>query len=438
MFSSHVLSFLFLSLLISGIFSDLNVDRSALLRLSAALRGRTLRWNTTNSTPCSWQGVKCDTTINRVIELRLPGYGLSSEMPLNSIGNLSELRILSLRNNFLSGFLPSDLGSCTELRILNLENNNFSGSIPTTFFNLNNLLRVSFSGNRFSGEISDAFNNLTRLKTLYLENNNFSGSLPDLKNLSQLNEFNVSFNRLTGSIPSSLGKFLAPSFLGNSLCGPSVSLSPCPENNNPTNKSDNLSVGVIAGIVIGSIIGLFLLLLVLFVLVRSICKSKISSHRVNVSPYMSNQILPSPHSTIVAENHDIENVFSDTKDIKEIERGKVCDDRTNGMVFFGESFELFSLENLLMASAEVLGKGLTGTTYKAYLDRDVEVVVKRLKNVCVSEKVFREKVEELGGIGHGNLVPLRAYYYGRDEKLIVYDSMPTSLSAVLHGKHLIS
>ncbi|KAF3625723.1 putative inactive receptor kinase [Capsicum annuum] len=433
MSSSHLLSFLFISLLISAIFSDLNADRAALLYLSAAVRGRTLLWNTTNSNPCSWRGVTCDTTINRVTELRLPGYGLSGEMPLNSIGNLSELRTLSLRRNSLSGFLPSDLGSCTELRILNLESNNFSGAIPSNFFNLNNLLRVSFSGNRFSGEISDGFNNLTMLKILYLENNNFSGSLPDLKKLSQLNQFNVSFNRLSGSIPSSLGKFLAPSFLGNSLCGPAGSLGPCPTNN-PTNQSDKLSSGAIAGIVIGSVIGLFLVLLVLFMLLR-ICRSKKSFRQVNVSPVRlpENQLLSS-HSTIVAENHDIENVVSGRKDTKGIVRGKVCDDRTDGMVFFGESFELFILEDLLMASAEVLGKGFFGTTYKAYLDRNVEVVVKRLKNVCVSEKEFRRKVEELGAIGHGNLVPLRAYYYGRDEKLIVYDSMPTSLSAVLHGE----
>ncbi|KAK4737719.1 hypothetical protein R3W88_001416 [Solanum pinnatisectum] len=429
MSSSHFLSFLFLSLLFSGIFSDLNADRAALLHLSEAFRGRTLGWNTTNSTPCSWQGVKCDTTINRVIKLRLPGYGLSGEMPLNSIGNLTELRTLSLRSNSLSGLLPSDIGSCTELRILNLENNNFSGSIPTTFFNLNNLIRVSLSGNRLSGEISDAFNNLIRMRTLYLENNTFSGSLPDLKNLSQLNEFNVSFNRLTGSIPSSLGKFLASSFLGNSLCGSAVSLSPCPENNNLANQSDKLSGGAIAGIVIGSIIGFFILLLVLFMLMRSIYRSKKSFRQVNVSP-TPNQVLSSPHDSIVTENHDIENVFSERKDSKR----KVCDDRTKGMVFFGESFELFSLEDLLMASAEVLGKGATGTTYKAYLDRDVEVVVKRLRNVCVSEEEFRGKVDELGGISHGNLVPLRAYYYGRDEKLVVYDSMPTSLYAVLHGE----
>jgi hypothetical protein len=37
---------------------------------------------------------------------------------------------------------------------------------------------------------------------------------------------------------------------------------------------------------------------------------------------------------------------------------------------------------------------------------------------------------------HENLVPLRAYYYSGDEKLLVYDYMSMgSLSALLHGEH---
>ena len=37
---------------------------------------------------------------------------------------------------------------------------------------------------------------------------------------------------------------------------------------------------------------------------------------------------------------------------------------------------------------------------------------------------------------HEHLVPLRAYYYSRDEKLLIYDYMPMgSLSTLLHGEH---
>ncbi|XP_065848909.1 probable inactive receptor kinase At1g48480 isoform X2 [Euphorbia lathyris] len=105
-----------------------------------------------------------------------------------------------------------------------------------------------------------------------------------------------------------------------------------------------------------------------------------------------------------------------------------------GLVFFGNIPKEFDLEDLLRASAEVLGKGTFGTTYKASLDVGMTMAVKRLKDVNVSEKEFREKIEAVGKINHENLVPLRAYYFNKDEKLLVCDYMPMgSLSALLHG-----
>ncbi|MBA0791121.1 hypothetical protein Gohar_015719 [Gossypium harknessii] len=104
------------------------------------------------------------------------------------------------------------------------------------------------------------------------------------------------------------------------------------------------------------------------------------------------------------------------------------------LVFFGNAPRVFDLEHLLRASAEVLGKGTFGTAYKATLDMGVVVAVKRLKDVVVSEKEFKEKIEVVGAMDHQNLVPLRAYYFSADEKLLVYDYMSTgSLSALLHG-----
>lgn len=107
-----------------------------------------------------------------------------------------------------------------------------------------------------------------------------------------------------------------------------------------------------------------------------------------------------------------------------------------GLVIFGDGgVGDFSLEDLLKASAEVLGKGTCGTTYKAYLDGGSETIVKRLRNVCVSEREFRERIEGMGVVVHENLVPLIAYFYNKDEQLLVYDSMPMgSLFSLLHGK----
>jgi serine/threonine protein kinase len=43
-------------------------------------------------------------------------------------------------------------------------------------------------------------------------------------------------------------------------------------------------------------------------------------------------------------------------------------------------------------------------------------------------------MEVVGKIKHPNVIPLRAYYYSKDEKLLVFDFMPPgSLSALLHG-----
>lgn len=95
---------------------------------------------------------------------------------------------------------------------------------------------------------------------------------------------------------------------------------------------------------------------------------------------------------------------------------------------------MFDLEELFRASAEVLGKGTFGTAYKAVFEFGPVVVVKRLRDATCSEREFKEKIEVAGAMDHENLLPIRAYYYSLDEKLLVCDYMPMgSLSAFLHG-----
>lgn len=120
---------------------------------------------------------------------------------------------------------------------------------------------------------------------------------------------------------------------------------------------------------------------------------------------------------------------------KEDYSSSVQEAERNKLVFFEGSSYNFDLEDLLRASAEVLGKGSYGTTYKAVLEDGTVVVVKRLKEVVVGKKDFEQQMEIVGRIGqHQNVVPLRAYYYSKDEKLLVYDYVPSgSLAAVLHG-----
>ncbi|KAE8769767.1 hypothetical protein D1007_58599 [Hordeum vulgare] len=105
------------------------------------------------------------------------------------------------------------------------------------------------------------------------------------------------------------------------------------------------------------------------------------------------------------------------------------------LVFFrtAAAVQPFDLEDLLRVSAEVLGKGAIGMTYKVVLESSATVAVKRLNDVTMSEPEFRDRIADIGELQHDFIVPLRAYYYSKDEKLLVYDFMPMgSLSAVLH------
>lgn len=111
----------------------------------------------------------------------------------------------------------------------------------------------------------------------------------------------------------------------------------------------------------------------------------------------------------------------------------------NHLVFFEGCTFIFDLEDLLRSSAEALGKGTYGTTYKAVLEDATIVVVKRLKEVCVGKKEFEQQMEMVGRIKHENIVGLQAYYYSKDEKLMVYDYFSQgSVSSLLHGKVLFT
>lgn len=427
---------------------DLASDTAALLALRSAVGGRTLRlWNATDQSVCSWPGIRCED--NRVTVLRLPGAALSGELPAGIFGNLTHLRTLSLRLNALSGQLPSDLSACVNLRNLYLQGNEFSGLVPDFLFRLHDLVRLNLASNNFSGEISSGFNNLTRLRTLFLENNHLAGSIPDLK--IPLDQFNVSNNQLNGSVPAELQSFSSSSFLGNSLCG--RPLEACAGDiavptgkvgtNGGSGHKKKLSGGAIAGIIIGSVLGFVLILLLLMLLCRKKSAKKTSSVDVATVKHPEVEIQGGKPAGDV-ENGGYSNGYSvpaaaaaATTVAAGAAKGEVNNNGAGSkkLVFFGNAARVFDLEDLLRASAEVLGKGTFGTAYKAVLELGSVVAVKRLKDVTITEREFREKIEAVGSMDHENLVPLRAYYFSRDEKLLVYDYMPMgSLSALLHGK----
>ncbi|KAK9741258.1 hypothetical protein RND81_03G092800 [Saponaria officinalis] len=380
-------------------------DTSALTALKSALGGR---WNTTGNNACSWQGVVCDPA-GQVTELHLPAVGFLGPIPSNIIGNLTSLYFLSLRYNAFSGSIPSDFAALSKLKYLYLQHNRLSGPIPGFLFNLSNLIRVDLSENRFSGGISNGFNNLSILSALFLQNNQFTGEIPDLR-MSNLKEFNVSYNLLTGIVPEQLcSAFPSTAFQGNSLTA-------CPFKPSSNGKK-TLSSGAIAGIVIGSVVALLALLLLIFF---CCCRRKKTEDQ------------PTPTPIEAVKQPEVEN--GQSSGAAPVSKSKAGSSIDKKLVFFGNTPRVFDLDDLLKASAEVLGKGNYGTTYKAALENGVVVVVKRLKEVTASEKELKDKLEEIGKLENENLVALRGYHCSPNEKLLVYDYLPMgSLSAFLHG-----
>lgn len=114
------------------------------------------------------------------------------------------------------------------------------------------------------------------------------------------------------------------------------------------------------------------------------------------------------------------------------------------LTFLREDRPKFNLSDLLRASAEILGSGIFGSSYKADLEDGSSrggklpssaVVVKRYRKMNnVGREDFQEHMRRLGKFRHPNLLPLVAYYYRKEEKLLVSDYVANgSLAFHLHG-----
>ncbi|XAR71672.1 Non-specific serine/threonine protein kinase [Bertholletia excelsa] len=380
-------------------------DKQALLDfVQNVVHSRPLNWNASSSACKSWKGVICNHDESRVIAVRLPGFGFRGPIPPNTLGRLSSLQILSLRSNFISEPLPSDFSQLGNLNSLYLQFNNFSGNLPADFSIWNSLSIINLSNNRFNGSIPPSLSNLTHLTALNLANNSLSGEIPDL-NAPSLQVLDLSNNNLTGIIPPSLQRFPASAFSGNNLSQenppppPAILLPPS------SKKSSKLSEPAVLGIIIGGCALGFVVLALLLVV------------------YYTKK-----------EGENGKNGASEKLQKKDPAGKSISQDGQERLVFFEGCSVVFDLEDLLRASAEVLGKGTFGTTYKAALEDGVMVAVKRLKEAAVAEREFEQQMRVVGDIRHENVAAPLAFCF-KDEKLVLYEYYsPGSVNDMLHAR----
>ena len=144
--------------------------------------------------------------LRQLQELRLADNRLTGTIPAE-LSRLHSLQSLTLKRNQLTGEIPAALGQLTQLLHLNLDHNDLTGPIPAELGRLTRLQSLYLNGNRLTGPIPAALEELTHLKFLLLEDNRLMGEIPEgLGQLAQLRWLLLGRNRLRGEIPPELGQ----------------------------------------------------------------------------------------------------------------------------------------------------------------------------------------------------------------------------------------
>nr|KYP37252.1 putative LRR receptor-like serine/threonine-protein kinase RLK [Cajanus cajan] len=341
--------------------------------------------------------------------------GLSGTINVDTLLELSNLNSFSVINNNFEGPMPA-FKKLVSLRALFLSNNKFSGEIQDDAFEgMIRLKRVFLAENEFTGHIPTSLAKLPKLLDVDLHGNSFGGNIPEFQQ-RDFRVFDLSNNKLEGKIPESLSNKDPKSFAGNEgLCG--EPLSPCmgsppPPTSSKNEKNEKNHILLTAIVVVGVIV---LALILALLIIRYRRKKHVSVG--DTQPHSVNSVSSSEGKSIVVT-------------------GEPNKSEDGGLNFVSSEKGAFELQDLLRASAEVLGSGSFGSTYKALLLNGPVVVVKRFKHMNnVGKKEFYEHMKRLGRLSHPNLLPLVAFYYGKEEKLLVHDfAQNGSLASHLHGR----
>ncbi|XP_038895405.1 pollen receptor-like kinase 4 [Benincasa hispida] len=373
----------------------------------------------------NWAGVLC--LNGHVRGLRLENMGLKGEVNVNPLVSLTRLRTLSFMNNTLVGSWPPVISKLGSLRSVYLSYNHFSGEIPDDAFSgMKFLKKVFLTNNEFTGNIPSSLASLSRLMELRLDGNKFKGQIPQLE-MDTLKKLNVSNNELEGPIPSSLIHMDPTCFSGNSdLCG-----DPLPA----CGKAAISSSGLLKIAVIMIILGVTLAVVAAIFIILNLRSQPAALQLGKGSPGIiieedQNKYTNAKPMATAAAGEGYRSTESSVAQASKrgAEHGK--------LLFVRDDRERFDLQDLLRASAEILGSGSFGSSYKATILCNA-VVVKRYKHMNnVGREEFHEHMRRLGRLTHPNLLPLVAYYYRKEEKLLISDFVDNgSLASHLHGNH---
>lgn len=271
------------------------------------------------------------------------------------------------------------------------------------------------SGNNLTGAIPAELGAVTGMQELFLEKNALIGTIPEsLINLVNLTGFNVSYNDLSGRIPTANAfvRFGNSSYLGNKgLCGPPLTTpcelapSPAPAAVVTHTTRRLLSVSALIAISAAGAIALGVILITL----ASIWAMRKQSEPPKTEILVYESTPPSPDQVVpivgklVLFNKTLPTRFEDWETGTKALLNKEC----------------------------LIGRGSIGTVYRATFDDDLSIAIKKLETLgrIKNADEFESEMDYLGELKHTNLVTLQGYYWSSSMQLMLSDYVPNGTLA---------
>ncbi|KAJ6387634.1 hypothetical protein OIU78_017362 [Salix suchowensis] len=320
------------------------------------------------------------------------------------IGKCWSLRRVILSNNLLEGSIPTDLernsgvsylevrGNLLEGKIpavfglfeLQLSSNMLEGPIPCSLSKINHFSSVlNLSYNKLSGTIPGCLGNLDKLQILDLSSNSFFGEMPtELNNMISLYFVNISFNQLSGKLPTSWMRIVASypgSFLGNpELCLLGNDARYC--RNIREGHTRRLGRHVLAAVIICVVISMALLCSVVYIIAVRVLQHKYHRDQSLLRECQS-------HTEDLPEDLQFEDIMRATEG---------------------------------MSDEYVIGRGKHGTVYRTESANSRKNWA--VKKVSLSGDNFSLEMRTLSAVRHRNIVRMgeNAYSIRLTEKVDVY------------------
>ncbi|KAL0365357.1 UNVERIFIED_CONTAM: putative LRR receptor-like serine/threonine-protein kinase [Sesamum angustifolium] len=410
--------------------------------------------------------------------LDLSGNFLNGTLP-SSLFNASELEVLSLANNVISGGIPEFFAGPKSLKLLNLSDNALAGNIPKSITSLQNLTVVSLRSNYLSGpipsgirsfQVLDLSSNLLNgslplgfggenLRYLNLSSNKFSGSVPQefAAQIPGNATIDLSFNDLSGEIPESisLSNQKTEAYAGNTdLCGkplkklctipstlstppnvttntssPAIAAIPKTIGSNPLPNSPDttpssgkippqhgLKPAAIAGIAVAPLAGIAVLAAVfLYIYQKKKKKANAAAKETSTTTIKAHEFKKDSAPAAVKETRNLPtwpclSVITNGEETSEA-TGSDSDENSNYVTDHSQ------LENENQKHEQAKNERSL-----VMVDDGTAFAVRRIGESGVARlKEFEGQVKAIAKLRHPNLVRVRGFYWGDDEKLVIYD-----------------